>query len=297
MNGWHFDSKLLEDEVQSRGIETQRYSPVVFSFNGIAMKWTTSNSWGGVQICKNKSWTYDILQKAGVPTPGGRVINKDAFRSLQSTDISFPCAVKPMDSTGSIGVTLDINNWPEARKAIERAFISSAYVIIEPYVSGPKYRVLVVGNSVAGVLRHDRPLVIGDGKSSISDLVKMHNQNVPGLGTKSIVDREYLKSTGRGLSTVPSHGEEVWLHNVANPGFGGGSHEAVFEMTPEMEEQSVAAVQAIPGIDIGGIDLILGEDGPVIIEVNSAPRIGGHHVPWSGRSINVAKKIVDFYLQ
>jgi glutathione synthase/RimK-type ligase-like ATP-grasp enzyme len=77
-----------------------------------------------------------------------------------------------------------------------------------------------------------------------------------------------------------------------------GDYEAITERVhPSYLRAAEAAVAAIPGLGLAGLDVIA-EDwtrpGPYwVIEVNSAPGIKGHHAPRRGSAFDAAGAIVD----
>ena len=138
-------------------------------------------------IAQDKDLTKKLLHSAGVPVPLGRPVTdlEDAWAAAQ--DIGLPVVVKPQDGNQGKGVTVGI---------VDRAHFDIAYteaarygaVMVERYLPGHDFRLLVVGNQLVAAARRDPPLVIGDGQHTVRELVAEVNKDPrrgEGHGTSS----------------------------------------------------------------------------------------------------------------
>jgi cyanophycin synthetase len=148
--------------------------------------------------------------------------------------------------------------------------------------------------------------VIGDGSSSIADLIEVKNtkrKRNPFLSSGLIkVDFEVnkcLEEQGLRLKDVPKRGAQVVLRRVANASAGGDVFDVTDQLPIEIKRAAIQAVTKLPGIVIAGVDVLYktGQaatpDNYVIIEINSRPQIGVNMYPTSGRGRDVPLVIVD----
>ncbi|MBF2087308.1 MAG: cyanophycin synthetase [Synechococcales cyanobacterium K44_A2020_017] len=274
---------------------------------------TLSNGTGilGVELACDKEGTKSILKDAGVPVPRGVVIYyldelKDAIDDVGG----YPIVIKPLDGNHGRGITININSWEEAEAAYDAAQKTSKThaVIIERYYLGQDHRVLVINGQVVAVAERVPAHVIGDGRSTISELVEEVNRD-PRRGdghanilTRIEVDRttwQLLDRQGYTLDTILSEGEVCYLRATANLSTGG----IAIDRTDDIHPENVWLAQRIAkiiGLDIAGIDVVttditrpLREVDGVVVEVNAAPGFRMHFCPSVGLPRNVAAPVLD----
>jgi cyanophycin synthetase len=259
-------------------------------------------------IAQDKELTKKLLDAAGVPVPYGREVSdiEDAWAAMG--EIAGPAVVKPKDGNQGKGVTVNI----VAREQLDIAYaaaaeISSA-VLVERFIPGSDFRLLVVGNQLVAAARRDPPLVIGDGVQSIRALVEQVNSD-PRRGeghatslTKIRLDDIALASLDAQNFTadsVPDKGARVILRNNANLSTGGTATDVTGDVHPELAACAVAAAQMV-GLDICGVDVVcdsmlqpLEQQGGGIVEVNAAPGLRMHVQPSFGKGRAVGEAIVS----
>ena len=262
----------------------------------------------GVDIACDKEMTKKILGDGGVPVPCGHIVSTEeeavgAFRDLENAVV-----IKPLHGNQGKGVTLQIRSEAEARAAFKVAQTYGDWVIVEEYIEGQHYRLVVVGERLIAAAKRIPAHVIGDGSSTIAELVAQTNED-PLRGedhelalTKLRIDPVVLLTlTQRGLklSSVPEQEEVVYLRDSANLSTGGIAEDVTDRVHPDNVDLVVYASKLI-GLDVAGIDLVI-EDieesyrqkNGHIIEVNAAPGIRMHHFPSVGKARDVAKAIVE----
>ena len=265
----------------------------------------------GVELASDKEGTKKILREAGVPVPIGTVIHYlDELEEAVDIVGGFPIVIKPLDGNHGRGITININSWREAEDAYDAASDASKTksVIVERYYPGQDHRVLVINGKVVAVAERIPAHVVGDGKSTIEDLIEHTNQD-PQRGeghdnilTKIAVDRttwQLLEQKGYTLDTVLPDGEVCYLRATANLSTGGIAVDRTDDMHPE-NRWLAQRVAKIIGLDIAGIDIVtsdiarpLREVGGVIVEVNAAPGFRMHVCPSQGIPRNVAEPVLE----
>ncbi|MDF1485938.1 cyanophycin synthetase [Ramlibacter sp. H39-3-26] len=258
-------------------------------------------------IAQDKDLTKKLLHAAGVPVPLGRPVQSpdDAWAAAQ--DVGLPVVVKPQDGNQGKGVTVNITD----RAQIDAAYRTAAHygeVMVEKYLPGHDYRMLVVGERLVAAARREPPLVLGDGAHTVRELVAEVNRD-PRRGeghstslTKIRLDDiaiAQLQAQGLAPDAVPEKGRRVVLRNNANLSTGGTATDVTDDVHPEVAARAVAAAQMV-GLHICGVDIVcenvlqpLEEQGGGIVEVNAAPGLRMHIAPSFGRGRAVGEAIID----
>ena len=263
----------------------------------------------GVELASDKESTKHILNNAGVPVPQGTVISYlDELEDAIAFVGGYPIVIKPLDGNHGRGISIDIRNWEEAETAYDRAREVSRALIVERYYVGRDHRVLVVDGKVVAVAERVPAHVVGNGKSTIEELIEETNKD-PNRGeghdkvlTKIQLDRtsyQLLERQGYTLESVPPRGEICYLRATANLSTGGIAVDRTDDIHPE-NIWLAQRVAKIIGLDIAGIDIVtpdisrpLREVNGVIVEVNAAPGFRMHVCPSVGIPRNVAGAVLD----
>lgn len=263
----------------------------------------------GVELACDKESTKRILQAAGVPVPRGLVIYylDDLENAIEDVG-GYPIVIKPLDGNHGRGITIDIKTWADAEAAYDVAKEVSQGVIVERYYEGADHRVLVVNGSVVAVAKRLPAHVVGDGRSTIEELIEATNRDPRrGLGHANILTRievdrntwQLLERKGYSLNTVLEDGEVCYLRATANLSTGGSAIDHTDDIHPE-NIWLAQRVAKIIGLDIAGIDIVtsdisrpLRETDGVIVEVNAAPGFRMHFSPSEGLPRNVAAPVID----
>lgn len=259
-------------------------------------------------IAQDKELTKVLLHAAGVPVPQGRSVSspEDAWKA--ATEIDGPVVVKPRDGNQGKGVAVNIKTEEEVLAAFAVAYAISSDVIVERYLPGHDFRLLVIGKQLVAAARRAPPQVIGDGIHTIDELIKQVNldpRRSDGHATsltKIRVDSIALATLAKQnhtLDSIPSKGEPVALRNNANLSTGGSATDVTDNVHPELAARAVEAAQMI-GLDICGVDVVcetvlkpLQEQGGGIVEVNAAPGLRMHLQPSFGKGRPVGEAIVS----
>jgi cyanophycin synthetase len=259
-------------------------------------------------IAQDKELTKKLLAAAGVPVPVGRpaVNADDAWTAL--CEIGAPVVVKPLDGNQGKGVTVNVVTREQLDKAYASATAISDDVLVEKFIPGSDFRLLVVGNQVVAAARRDPPQVIGDGVHSVRELVEAVNADPRrGVGhatslTKIRIDEIALAQLGtQGLTpdSIPNKGARIVLRSNANLSTGGSATDVTDDVHPDMAASAVAAAQMI-GLDVCGVDVVcdsmlhsLQAQGGGIVEVNAAPGLRMHLQPSFGKGRAVGEAIIS----
>ncbi|MEY2659916.1 MAG: cyanophycin synthetase [Pseudomonadota bacterium] len=259
-------------------------------------------------IAQDKELTKKLLDAAGVPVPKGRPVRDAADAWKAAMEVGLPVVVKPRDGNQGKGVTVNISTESEVLAAYEVAQNHGGGVLVERFLPGSDYRLLVVGERLVAAARREPPLVIGDGKHTVRQLVDKVNAD-PRRGdghatslTKIRFDDvavARLKEQGYDAETIPPKGARVVLRNNANLSTGGTATDVTDDVHPDVAARVVSAARMI-GLDIAGVDVVcesvlrpLEEQSGGIVEVNAAPGLRMHLSPSFGKGRDVGEAIMD----
>ncbi|MBJ7418761.1 MAG: cyanophycin synthetase [Rhodoferax sp.] len=259
-------------------------------------------------IAQDKELSKRLLHAAGVPVPRGRAVRDadDAWRAAQ--DVGLPVVVKPLDGNQGKGVTVNILNEAHLRAAYAVATEFRDTVLVERYLPGNDFRLLVVGDKLVAAARRDPPKVVGDGVHTVTQLVDMVNAD-PRRGdghatslTKIRFDdiaRSCLRSQGFEADAIPQKGQRVNLRNNANLSTGGSATDVTDDVHPDVAARAVTAAHMV-GLHICGVDLVcdsilrpIEEQGGGVVEVNAAPGLRMHLSPSFGKGRPVGEAIMS----
>ncbi len=259
-------------------------------------------------IAQDKDLTKRLLHAAGVPVPLGRPVADvdDAWKVAE--EVGLPVVVKPQDGNQGKGVTVNITTRAQLEAAYAAALQYGDEVMVERFLPGHDFRLLVVGHQLVAAARREPPQVLGDGVHTISQLVDIVNQDPrrgSGHGTAltkiRLDDIAIARIAAEGLApgSVPAQGQRVVLRNNANLSTGGSATDVTDDVHPEVAARAIEAAQTI-GLHICGVDVIcesilrpLEEQNGGIVEVNAAPGLRMHLAPSFGRPRNVGVPMVD----
>ena len=280
------------------GINQQRFQATI----------TGNTSSIAVDIACNKELTKKMLEDAAIPVPSGSLVVDEEGLDYAIKKIGYPIVIKPLDGNHGKGASINVNDYETAVIGLEYAQKYSKKVIVEKYITGFDFRVLVINHKMVAAARRVPAHVVGDGELNLLELIDKENTDPRrGYGHENVlteidVDKdtnELLEKLNYTLETIPQKGEIVYLKSTANLSTGGTSIDVTDMIHPE-NVQMAERVSRIIGLDVCGIDIMaenltqpLKESGGAILEVNAAPGFRMHLAPSEGLPRNVAAPVVD----
>lgn len=258
----------------------------------------------GSKICIDKVLSASFFEKAGVKTPKTIAVRTAEEAVQAASSITGPVVVKPRKGLQSRGVSTGLTTNEEVREAFTFAKEHGPQVIVQQHIeAAEELRVMASPSEAVAVIRRILPHVVGDGLSTVSELIEDKNQQRalnPSLRNSrpipvDALTRRHLSQNGYSLDSVPEIGQKIIVRNVAALSVGADAHQALESSDPTIKRASVGAVGAIPGLGWGGVDLILEKDTqtPYVIEINTNAAYGAALFPTYGKPLDVAKKVWD----
>lgn len=269
---------------------------------------TSHTSMLAVDVAGDKHKTKQLLQEANLPVPIGEVVTDTKSLKEAAAAIGYPVVIKPLNGNHGKGATINIQDWEHAECAFHRAQKYGSQVIVEKYIQGNDFRILVVNYRFVAAALRTPATITGDGRHSIRELIEIANTDPRrGNGHDNVLTEikvddiclELLIKKGYTLESVLQQGESLALKPTANLSTGGTATDVTDEVHPQNRSIFERIARNI-GLDVCGIDVIapnlsqpLHETGGAVLEVNAAPGFRMHLEPTHGQPRNVAKPVVD----
>ncbi|ATD48298.1 bifunctional glutamate--cysteine ligase GshA/glutathione synthetase GshB [Clostridium perfringens] len=272
---------------------------------------TSKDSYITALIMENKLVTKDILRENNIRVPKGKDYDnideaKKDFRLFKDEKI----VIKPKSTNFGLGISIFPGEYSreDYDKAVEIAFREDSSILIEEFMTGKEYRFLVIGEEVVGILHREPANVIGNGESTIEELVFEKNKDpLRGKGYKTPLEKiklgeieeMFLKNQGLSFKSIPKNGEKIYLRENSNISTGGDSIDFTDKIHPSYKEVALKSAKAVKAL-ICGVDMVIDnieeeakEKNHGIIELNFNPAIHIHCFPYKGENRKAGEKILD----
>ena len=271
------------------------------------------NHIASADIAKDKGYSRFFMEKSGYPVaPGFTVLSNSWAKTIKSKKdtafgircvekIGYPLVAKPNSKSQGVDVSV-VWNRKELVSALHKIFKGDRMAVVEKYLPGHDYRVVVLDNEIISAYERVALSVVGDGKNSIISLLKLKQKQfvISGRDTKinfkDIRIKDKLAKQGLNFKSVIKKGEKIYLLDNANLSTGGDSFDVTSTIHPSFKKISINLTRDM-GLRISGVDIMvtsgnitqnLKDCSYFIIEINAAP--GLDHYVTTG---NKQRKIVE----
>lgn len=264
-------------------------------------------------ISENKLATNTLLQSHGIPIPEFMFcadLQHDANSFLEKHK---PLVIKPFDTNKGVEIHMNVSNTEELEQAFLKVRQVSSHAILQRQAAGKDYRILLIGNELAGVLLNEWAYVTGNGKDQLDQLIATENNKRETKGT-AVYDRNFkmlspvpmedvaraLALQGLNFQYIPEEGEKIYISYCGNGWAGALAIDQTEDIHPD-NLQLAREIAEITAIDVIGIDLrcedisiSYRESAFAIIEVNIRPSMVDHEYPTEGKSRRVVSQYLDY---
>lgn len=266
---------------------------------------TSHDSYISPLIMENKVVTKKVLAEVGFMVPASlQLTDLGEARQVFSQVKGKPIVIKPKSTNYGLGISIfeqGVMEQADFLKAVELALLEDKEVMVEDFMVGTEYRFFVLGDETRAVLLRVPANVIGDGNSTIAELVAIKNANPLRGDGKSTplkkielgeLEKLQLKAQGLTADSIVPEGEVVYLRANSNISTGGDSIDMTDQVHPSYKEIAVAITKAMQA-KVCGVDLIIPDiSQPAdscqtsygIIEANFNPMMMMHIFPAVGQS-------------
>jgi D-alanine-D-alanine ligase-like ATP-grasp enzyme len=263
------------------------------------------------RLLLNKATTFDMLAAKGLRVPRRQRFGMDSLERAVAflRENGGPVVVKPADGTGcGHGVTTRITDRHGLVKAARHAAAFHPQLLVEEQLVGASYRLLYLDGVFIDAVRRDSPVVTGDGRSNIRELVSAENEKrrsgdaITALSPLMIdlESRNTLSAKDMSPATIPAAGQEVMVKLAVNENSAAQNHIVRDEVHPEIIEIGSRIVRdfgiGFAGLDVTAADISqpISEGGTIFNEINAGPGIHHHYlVSDQSKIAHVAPRILE----
>lgn len=250
------------------------------------------------RVASDKALIYRIMASKGLRIPRRREFDLATLGRAEAflARAAGPVVVKPADGTaGGCGVTTGITTKEALHAAAWHAagyHEANPSLLIEEQLTGSSFRLLYRDGVFIDAVRRDPPVVVGDGQSSLRQLVIEENHSrrtcrpISAL-SPLVIDQECrntLAAQGLSAGSVPEAGRAVPVKLAVNENGAGQNH----VVRDTVHEDIIMAGQRLVrqlGLGLVGLDVTateisapLGEGEVIFNEVNTSPGIHHHYL-------------------
>lgn len=238
------------------------------------------NSATAQMLGDDKAAAAEVLADAGVPAVEHRLFHSPQMapyvgpRGNWSVMLDYfhrhggDVVCKPNEGTGGRDVWR-VRTAVELEAAVHRIFARTRALCLSPFHAiDAEYRVYVFRGAARIVYAKDRPRAVGDGRSTLLELVLADPGLAPALAARMGASGE-AKAGELDLARVPAAGESVllnWRHNLGQ----GGTPRPVGEddaLHPRLVELACRAARTL-GIELAAVDVVDTDGTLRVLEVN-----------------------------
>lgn len=256
-------------------------------------------------ITDDKYIAKQIMKENRLNVPNAILLKKN----MDSNDIELilkpfynsKLVVKPRNTNYGTGITVFSKNATKSQilNAVKYAFNFDDNVLIEEYIKGMEYRFLVIDGKCLSVCHRRVASVVGDGKSTIKQLIEEKNKEPWHYLTATPVKMdepvvEFLKLQGYDYDTILPENKRVFLRTNSNCSTGGESIDMT-ETMPEYFKQVAEKAAKSFNAKICGVDIIiedLKKENYSIIEINDNPGYSINEWPYEGKGQKIGTAIL-----
>lgn len=259
-------------------------------------------------VAQDKQLTRTLLKQVGVPVPEGEPVDSAEEAVAVAEDIGYPVVVKPQYGNHGRGVATNLQTREQVLAAYAAAREEESTIVVEKYAPGEDYRILVIGNRVIAAAKREPAKVVGDGVSTVVQLIDQVNKDPRRSdGHSTVLSKLHIDAVALNVladqnltpGSIPAAGQTVFIRRNANLSTGGTATDVTDIMHPNVAEQMIDAARVI-GLDIAGVDVVcqdisrpLEEQHGVVVEVNAGPGLRMHLEPSAGKGRPVGEAIID----
>ncbi len=296
-------AKIITDEARRRGIRVEIIDEEAGYFNlqmggrSVICRESLTELTTAVAMsrCDDKRVTRRLFKSAGLHVPAQQSADGGAGDAAFLGEYTR-VVVKPARGEQGAGISVDVREEQELRRAVDLARSVCPEVILEEMVDGQDLRVIVIDDEVVASAVRKPAMITGTGEHTVRALLEKYNRRraaATGGESRVPLDDETLRCLqvqGCAWDDVPAAGQMLLARKTANLHTGGTIHDVTGQLHGALREASVRAARAI-GIPVVGLDLLVPDVGRpdyVLIEANERPGLANHEPQ------PTAERFIDF---
>ena len=242
----------------------------------------------GARISASKAVSKAAMAALGLPTANHVLILHESELEAAVSQVGLPCVTKPLNLGSGKGVSAGHKTMEDVRLGFREARAASqGAIMLEAFVIGDDYRLMVVDGVLRAAIRRDAATVIGDGRRTLRELVAAKNTTRDARGLVSsgylrpiALDAPALRCLARqgvDVDSVLAAERSVKLRSIANGAGGGHSTDVTDRVHPQVRAMAETLANTLNlrtmGADYLTTDLSRAphDVGGAFIEFNTTP--------------------------
>lgn len=264
---------------------------LTLSKNGKSIKFMNHfNQPNAIKIANDKMATKRIYLANGIPTPkyykwNNNLTYVENINKFKVKNLQYPLIVKPVNGTYGQNV-YKIFNATELNKTIQLMLDKKKPILIEEYVVGKVFRILVFNDTVIDIYTKEPPTVTGNGVDTLSELIKqtqLYRRRTGNLPIKEI-DWGLIQESGYSKKSIIPNNVVIELSATAN--LNNGATITGIDLN-DVHPDNLALfkkINKVSNLNLNGIDYITTDlsipyyEYGTVLENNAKPGIDGHYL-------------------
>lgn len=298
-----FTTDFLQPYFKKHGITVDDKNQLLIK-NGKSISYANElNTKQSRKLSNDKVKTKQILLANGIPTPKyyqwNSSMNMDQNMQALKRKLKFPIVIKPNKSGQGSDVYANINSINETKYFINKILPKTSDILFEEQANGITYRILIFKDHVLSAYKKEFPFIVGDGKSTVSQLIiKLNKVSEKPISTDQI-DYLYIKEQGYSKTSIPPKNKKIIVSYMASGTRGSDPVNVNIKYIHPENIKMFKKINRIMGLDLNGLDYMTPSlsvpyyiNGNVL-ETNSAPGIEFHYTE-DPKSIDKFVSLIDF---
>lgn len=249
------------------------------------------NNSQSIKIARNKLLTQNRLQKHNINV--SKFIewknNKSYKYNIMNINnkLTYPLVIKYSKGTLGNDVYTNIYSNKSLLNVVKKLQKENKNeIIIEEQQPGYRYRIYILNNNIIFIQKFYPPVIIGDGKSSVSELIDNYTKNTHNpmkyeLQPVSHIEPHLIKKQGYKMDSILESNKKIYITGIITYSNGAIMENIPISSVHFTNIQMLLQINKIMGLNLSGIDFI-SEDirTPYIgkvLEVNAAPSYDPGH--------------------
>ena len=286
-----FDSEIMKKNVYSKHNITLDGKNKTLTQNNKTIHYDNNfNNLDAIKIANDKRLTNQVLSQHHLPVCNFYIYDNklsiDENIQKMNKSVNFPIVVKYALGEKGNFVYTDIQNNEQAVKKIKYLLDNKKAILVEEQAVGDKFRIFVLNDEIVYISRDNPPIIKGDGKSTVLQLIKKYTIPIKNY------DEDLIKTQGYTLESILPDGKSLKVTNVIN--FSNGANLEIIPID-SVHPDNIALfknINKIMNLKMNGIDFITPSlnipNVGKIIEVNPFPGFA---------KVNLLPSVVDRFVK
>jgi cyanophycin synthetase len=254
------------------------------------------DSFVGIKVAQSKNITNQFLKQNQYPHTQQIYVESILALDNALNDIGYPLVLKPLNQDNGRGVFCNLSSKSEVMFFLnEHKPLYANGILLEKHQVGSDYRIMIIGNKFAFAIKRTPPRIIGDGKSTIKELIYNKNQTLKNKYLENQVQKlipidselkMILRTNNLTAESILENERVIQLKSISNLSVGGERELIdIGEIHPQVIEMCEDISRKLNMFSIG-IDYITEDiskspqiNKDAIIELNNNPQLGSVWVP------------------